>query len=140
MAIDFDQSGTFRQWTRQYLGPSVGMVMAPVQIIQSITTGGTFTLDPSTNLVNVNSSGAVTIILPSAATPTSGVQSQPQLFAKVPITVVDVGANAQAHPITITPAAGDTVMGLASIQISTNYGAYTLTPNPAQRTWNAIVP
>jgi hypothetical protein len=138
MSPDFDQSGTFRQWVRQYLGPSVGTVLVPQQIVQTITTGGSFTLDPSTNLVQVNSSGAVTITLPAASTPAAGVQAQPQLFAKVAIRIVDVGGNAAANPITIQPAAGDTILGLASIQITSNYGGFQLTPNPTARTWNSI--
>ena len=136
---DLDQGGTQRQWLRSYMGPSVGWVSAPLQNILPITTGGTYTLDPSTSLVEVNTTGAVTIVLPSAANP-GGSLSQQALFAKNPITVVDVGGNAFSHPITIQPKAGETIMGLASISLGTNFGGYTLQPIPAQVTWNSISP
>jgi hypothetical protein len=60
------------------------------------------------------------------------------LFIKNPIKVIDVGGNAAANPITINANAGDTIMGLASIQITSNYGGFQLTPNPTARTWNSI--
>jgi hypothetical protein len=49
-----------------------------------------------------------------------------------------VGGNAAANPITINPSAGDTIMGLASIQITSAFGGFVLTPNPTARTWNSI--
>jgi hypothetical protein len=141
MAIDLDQSGTSRQWQRTYLGPSVGWIMAPYQNILPITAAGTYTPDPSTNLVEVNVAGAVTIVLPPCQTPAAGAQAQPRLFASNPITIVDVGGNAAANNITITPNnVGETVMGLTSIKIATNYGGFTLQPVPAQKTWTNISP
>jgi hypothetical protein len=65
--------------------------MGPLQNVLPVTSAGTYTLDPSTNLVEVNVAGAVTIVLPSCQTPTAGAQAQPQLFVKNPITIVDVG-------------------------------------------------
>lgn len=137
---DLDQGGTSRQWIRSYLGPSVGWINEPLQNVLVITAAGSYVLDPSTNLVEVNVAGAVTITLPSAANPAAGVQAQPGLFAKNPITIVDVGGFANGNPITIAAKAGETVMGLASIQINSNFGAYTLLPNPQQLTWNSISP
>jgi len=139
--LDFDQSGTSRQWLRTYLGPSVGWIMAPYQIVLPITAAGTYSLDPSTNLVEVNVAGAVTIILPLSANPVVGPQAQPGLFADNPITIVDIGGNAAANNITIQPYnVSETVMGLASIKIATNFGGYTLQPVPGQRTWTSISP
>jgi hypothetical protein len=138
---DFDQSGTSRQWVKSYLGPSIGWIMEPLQNVLSISAGGTFVIDPSSSLVQVNTTGAVTLILPSCANPAAGPQAQPGLFAKNPITVVDVGGNAQLHPITIQRNnAGESIMGLASITISVNYGGYTLQPVPSTLTWNSISP
>jgi hypothetical protein len=134
MAIDFDQSGTSRQWT-------VGWVMGPVQNIQPVTVAGTYNLDPSVSLVEVNVARAVTVVLPLAADPVAGPQAQPGLFVNNPITIVDVGGNAQANPITVSPNnASETIMGLSSIKIATNYGGFTLTPVPAQKTWTSISP
>src|SRR6516164_11438278 len=125
--VDLDQSGTSRQWQRTYLGPSVGWIYVPYQNILPVTSAGSYVLDPSTNLVEVNVAGAVTIILPSCQFPAAGAQAQPRLFASNPITIVDVGGNAAANPITIQPFSGaETVMGLSSIKIATNYGGFTL--------------
>lgn len=138
---DLDQGGTNRQWVRSYMGPSVGWQEVPLQNILLITAPGTYTLDPSTSLVQVNVAGAVTIILPSAVTPPAGAQALPRLFAQTPITIVDIGNHAQANPITIQRNnANESIMGLASIQITVNYGGYTLQPNSAQKTWNSISP
>lgn len=137
---DLDQGGTLRQWVKSYMGPSVGWQYVPLQNVLSITTAGTITLDPSTSLVEVNVAGAVTIILPTAVVPAAGAQAQPQLFASTPITIVDIGNHAQANPITIQPHAGETIMGLNQIQITVNYGGFTLQPISAQKTWNSISP
>ena len=135
--LDLDQGGTSRQWVRTYMGPSVGWINTPLQNKLIAISAGTYTLDPSTSLVEVNSTGAVTIILPSCANPPAGAQALPGLFAKNPITVVDIGGNASAHPITIQPNnPSESIMGLASIQLTANYGGFTLTPIPETLTWN----
>jgi hypothetical protein len=139
--MDLDQSGTNRQWQRTYLGPSVGWIMAPYQNILPITAAGTYTLDPSTNLVEVNVAGAVTIILPAVTPPSAGPQALPRLFANNPITITDIGGNAAANNITIQPNnVSETVMNLTSIKIQTNYGGFTLQPVPSARTWSSISP
>src|SRR6516225_4038283 len=110
--VDLDQGGTSRQWSRNYLGPSVGWIMAPYQNILPITAAGTYTLDPSTNLVEVNVAAAVTIVLPSCQFPAAGAQAQPRLFASNPITIVGIGGNAATNNITINPNnVSETVMG-----------------------------
>lgn len=139
--VDLDQGGTFRGWVRQYLGPSVGWVMLPGQNILPIAVAGTYTLTPDITLVTVNVAGAVTIVLASAIQPSVSAGVQPGLFGNVPVTIVDIGGNATPHPIMIQPASGaETIMGLASISISVNYGGYTLVPNSPLKTWNSISP
>jgi hypothetical protein len=141
--VDLDQSSgaITRQWERVYMGPSIGWLDIPGQNLQPITAAGTYTIDPSINLVEVNVAGAVTIVLPSCQFPAAGAQAQPRLFANNPITIVDVGGNAATNNITINPASGaETIMGLSSIKIATAYGGYTLQPVPAQRTWTSISP
>lgn len=138
---DLDQGGTSRQWTRSYMGPSVGWVEVPLQNVLLITAAGTYALDPSTSLVEVNTTGSVTITLPSAVTPSAGAQAQPRLFAQNPITIVDIGGHAQASPITIQRNnVGESIMGLTSIQITVNFGGYVLQPNSGAATWNSISP
>lgn len=138
---DLDQGGTYRAWVRQYLGPSIGWAYAPLQNLLPITAAGTYILDPSTNLVTVNVAGAVTLVLPSAIDPTVPAGVLPGLFANNPITIVDIGGNASAHPITIQPASVlENIMGLASITLSVNYGGYSLLPSSVLKGWNSISP
>ena len=139
---DLDQGGTNRQYIRQYLGPSVGWVTipAPAASILPITAVGTYTVNRSVTLITVNVAGAVTLNLPKAHTPAVGAQAQPGLFVQTPITIVDVGGNATAHPITIAPAAGETIMSLASIQLTVNYGGWSLKPLDSLNGWEAISP
>lgn len=141
--IDLDQGGTSREWVRAYRGPSVGYIMVPQRNVLQITAAGTYVLDPSTSLVEVNVAGAVTITLPSAVVPSVGPQAQPGLFAQNPITIVDIGGNAgtPANNITIQRNnSNENIMGLASIKISVNYGGYTLAPSSTQKGWTSISP
>lgn len=133
---DLDQGGTSRQWLRTYMGPSVGWQYVPGNNVLVITAAGTYNLDPSINVVLVNVAGAVTIVLPSAVVPAAGAQAQPRLFAQNPITIVDNGGNASAHPITIQRNnSNENIMGLSSIQIQINYGGFVLNPSTALKGW-----
>lgn len=139
--VDLDQGGTSREWVNKYLGPSVGWIRVPSQNLFPITAPGTYFIDPSTSLITVSVSGLVTIILPSCVTPVAGAQAQPGLFAKNPITIVDIGGNALSFPITIQPNnPAETIMSLTSITISVAFGGYTLQPNSAASKWNSISP
>lgn len=133
---DLDQGGTKRAWVREYLGPSVGWIYAPQRNVLLITAAGTYNLDPSVSLVEVNVNGAVTVVLPAATDPSVGPQALPGLFAKNPITVVDIGGFAAGQPITIQRNnSAENILGLASIQITANYGGFTLKPSSTQRGW-----
>ena len=124
---------------RTYLGPSVGWVLLPGQNILPIQAGGTTIVVEGTSLVLVNFNGAVTIILPSAIHPSvsAGVIAPP--FADLPITIVDIGGFAGAHPITIQPASGaESIMGLASIQITAQYGSVGLRPSNTVKGWTQL--
>ncbi len=133
--LDLDQGGTFREWVNTYLGPSVGWVKVPAANILKITTVGTFTALIGTTLVTVNVAGGVTVNLPSSIPPPAGAMAVPGPFTQTPITIVDIGGNAQNFPITILPAVGETLMGLSSIQILNNFGGYILKPNPDIPGW-----
>lgn len=145
---DLDQGGTFRQWIKAYLGPSVGWVQIPSTNVLRITAAGTYQLNLSTTLVEVDVAGAVTIVLPSAqgsaslgGTGGTTEGATPGVAAKYPITIVDIGGFAQANPITIEPVSvAETIMGLTEITLSTNFGGYTLEPIPSAKTWNSISP
>lgn len=136
--IDLDQGGTSRQWVRTYMGPTVGWVYLPgLNPLPTITAAGTYILTPDTTLVQVNVAGAVIIILPTAIYPKVPATTQAALFAKKPVTVVDIGGFAAAHPITIEPASvAETIANLAQIQVDAAYGGYTLYPSNEQKGWS----
>ncbi len=125
-----------------YMGPSAGWARV-AQNLQAISAPGTYVLDPSVTRVTVNAAGAVTITLPTAVNPTyaGAATTQAALFAKGPITIVDVGGHAGANPITIQRNnVNESIMGLSQVQITVNFGGYTLMPNSAGATWNAVAP
>jgi hypothetical protein len=133
---DLDKGGTSRQWVLTYLGPSVGWVYLPGRNQFEIAAAGTYILQPDTSVVNVNVNGAVTIMLPSAINPKVPAGVQPALWAKTALSVVDTGGFATAHPITIMPTSvAETIMGLASVQITSAFGAFILSPNNTLKGW-----
>ena len=135
--LDLDQGGTYRQFVRRFLGPSVGWVWTPEDNVLPVTTAGTTTLLQGTTLVQVNVNGAVTVQLPSAkASVTAPAGALPGTFLALPITVVDIGGFAAAHNITIRPFGTETIMSLSSIAITAAYGGFTLTPNITSGGWN----
>lgn len=133
--LDLDQGGTTREWVNTYLGPSVGWVRLPSRNLLEVTAAGTYTLDPSTNLVHVDIAGAVTIILPPASNPAVPAGVLPGRYGKVSVGIVDIGGFASAHPITIQAAAGETIMSLASIRITSNFGGFILYPSNTLKGW-----
>lgn len=129
---DLDQGGTARQWQKVNLGPTVGWLLFQISNVLNVVLAGITNVSVGTTLVTVNVNGAVTIQLPSAIA-SGGI---PTTFLGLPITVVDIGGFAAANNITILPFGTETIMGLASIQIATNYGAFTLTPNTVSGGWS----
>lgn len=137
---DLDQGGTSREWVLTNMGPSIGWKYAPRRNVLLITAAGTYPINYSTSLIEVNIAGNVTIVLPSALDPLVPAGTLPGNYVKSPITIVDIGGHALAFPITIQPfSAAENVMGVSSpnfIQVNANYGGYTLYPSNAQRGWN----
>lgn len=135
---DLDQGGSFRQYVRRWLGPSVGWVNSPDDNVLPIIAAGTKTVVVGTTLVMVNINGLVTVQLPSAKAPTTTpAGALPGLSLGLPMTIVDIGGFASdANPITIMPYGTETIMGLASIQITSPFGAFVLLPNLTSGGWN----
>lgn len=127
MVDDLDKGGALRLWERTYLGPSLGWIMQQVTSIQKITSGGTYNVRPAVTLVEVNAAALVTLNLPSSI-------PYPGTIAN-PITIGDTGGNATTFNITIVPALGETIMGLASIAITNDYGSFTLVPDTVTGGW-----
>jgi hypothetical protein len=94
-----------------------GIAAAPPPIQRSITTSpiGVLATDAILN-ININA-GSPACTLPAAAT---------RLGAWLQFK--DVGPMFGAHPLTITPAAGETIDGLANVTLTTNHSRITLTP------------
>lgn len=133
---DFDQGGTFRQFQKLFLGPSVGWVWYPVTNRLFITAAGTYTISPSTNLIHVSVAGAVILNLPSAEQSAQGPGVIPGLSVFNPTIISDIGGFAQAHPITINPFAGELISGQNSVQLASNYGTVLLNPILTTGGWN----
>lgn len=135
--LDYDQGGTFRQFVRRYLGPSIGWVNSPDDNVVPVTVGGTTTVLVGTTLVPVNFNGAVTVQLPSSkASTTATPGAQPGLSLALPITIVDIGGfPSDAFPITILPFGAELIMGLASLQITVPYGGFVLMPRLVTGGW-----
>jgi hypothetical protein len=127
--LDLDQGGTYRQTQKLYLGPSIGWVEVADQWIQNITVGGTTTLVRGTNLILVNFNGSVTIQLPSLKASAAGAQALPRQFVTIPIVISDIGGFAFANPITILPFGAETISGLGSVPIGSNYGSIVIRPD-----------
>lgn len=128
--LDLDQGGTYRQYVRRFLGPSVGWVWTPENNVLPVTSGGTTTVLRGTTLVQVNFNGAVIIQLPSAkSSVTAPAGALPGTFLALPITVVDIGGFAGAHNITIRAFGTETIVTLPSVLISVAYGALVFFPN-----------
>lgn len=110
----------------------------PVRNVLPITAAGTFSILPSTNLVTVNVAGSVFIVLPSIITPTIPAGASPGRFVLNPISVIDIGGNAQNFPISVQGASNsETIDGQLSILMSANFGGLTFTPAPSVPGWTA---
>lgn len=128
LLMDLDQSSLYKASQRVYLGPSLGWIDVP-GYATIVNTTGTSIISLGITLVRVFFNGAgVVIKLPSAF----GFTQLPGTLAAQVITVCDIGGFAGANPITIQGTGSEQIDGLASIQITSNYGAFNLKPNITQ--------
>jgi len=81
---DLDQGGTFRQYERYWMGPSVGWVTQPQQAVLPITAAGTVAVSRGTNLITLNVNGSVTLNLPSAKASPQSPQAIPGQWVLIP--------------------------------------------------------
>lgn len=132
---DLDQGGTFREWVRIYMGPSVGWIMAPARNVLDITAAGAYTIIQGCTLVIINTIGAVTLTMPSAINPTVSAGVLPGPYVKNIITIVDIAGTPN---VTIDPASGaESIMGLGSIHLGVAYGSFSLRPDNVLKGWTA---
>jgi hypothetical protein len=125
---DLDQGGTFRQYQRVFMGPSVGWLFVPQQAVLPIVAAGTYAIARGTNLITTNAAGDITINLPSSKASALGPQAIPGQWWLELVTIADVGGLASAHNYLINPSGAETISGLAQIQLASNYGAFLLKP------------
>jgi hypothetical protein len=128
--LDLDQGGTFRQFQKVFMGPSVGWLSVPVQAIINQTAAGTLTLQRWTNLVKINvAAGVLNINLPSSMATALGPQAIPGQWVYNPVVVVDIlGTASGALTVNINPFGSELISGLAQVQLATPYGTILLEP------------
>lgn len=133
---DLDQGGTFRQWVKMYMGPSVGWLDVPVDAILNILAGGTFVIARGTSLILINVDANVTLNLPSAKATIRGPQAIPGQWVINPVTIVDIGGFAGTRVYNIVPFPGELISGLASVQLAAPRGTVILIPILTTGGWN----
>ena len=135
---DVDQGGISRITHALGVGPSVGATTTLWRGTMFITMPGTYVLDTSVNFVGVNVAGAVTIVLPPVLVPAVPAIAIPGGYINNVIYITDVGGHANTNPIIVQPAAGQTIIGLSSIQIGGKYGTVSLVPNNTAQGYNQL--
>lgn len=128
--LDLDQGGTFRQYQRVWMGPSVGWLSVPVQAILTLTTAGAYTIQRWTNLIKVaTASGVININLPSSKATAQGPQAIPGQWVYNPVVIVDtLGTASGALTVNINPNGTELISGLAQVQLASPYGTILLEP------------
>jgi hypothetical protein len=116
--LDFDQSNTYAgHRIRTYLGPSLGWVEVQVRPPRTISVAGTFPILPGDSVIHVNVPGLVTLLLPSVLVWVPEAGYQPATGFERAIWIKDLGGNAAAFPITVTPFGIQTIDLQSSLQI-----------------------
>lgn len=135
---DLDQGGTFRQWTRQWMGPSVGWVNVPVDAVLDITAGGVYTIARGTSLILLNVNASVTLNLPSSKASPKGPQAIPGQWVINPVTILDQGgfANPGTVDYLINPSGTELISGLPNVTLAAPHGTVILIPLLVTGGWN----
>lgn len=133
---DLDQSGRGFQKARTYLGPSLGWVDTQVQPARTITSPGTYVIQPGDSVIFVSAAaGSVTIQLPDVVGWFQSPAYQPATGFARAITIKDLG-NAATFPITIIPKTGQVVDNqLTSTSIGQSYGSAVFFPDDGLTGW-----
>jgi hypothetical protein len=134
--LDLDQGGTFRQWVKMYMGPSVGWVSVPVDAVLDITAGGAYSILRGTSLILINVDDDVTINLPSSLAAVQGPQVLPGQWVINPITIIDIGGFAGTRTYSIVPFGSELISGLASVDLASPRGTIILIPILTTGGWN----
>lgn len=106
---DLDQSGNSFQTVQVYMGPSLGWMTVQVKPSQSVIAAGAVTLASGASLVFVNVAGLVTINLPDVKKWLQEAAYLPAVGFERAIWIKDLGGNANANNITVTPFGTQTI-------------------------------
>lgn len=134
--LDLDMGGTFRQWVKMYMGPSVGWVSVPIDAVLDITAAGTYAIARGTSLILINVDANVTINLPSSRAAPQGPQAITGQWVINPVTIVDIGGFAGTRTYRINPFAGELISGLTSVDLAAPRGTVILIPILTTGGWN----
>lgn len=128
--LDLDQGGTFRQYQRIWMGPSVGWQTMPVQAVLNIAAAGTYTILRWTNLIKIKATaGVVTINLPLSQASAQGPQAIPGQWVYNPVIITDLGGQCGlAVTCNINRAGAELISGLTQVQLATPYATVLLEP------------
>lgn len=136
--LDLDQGGTFRQWVKYFMGPSVGWVTVPVDAVLDITAGGTYTIQRGTSLIMINVNASVVLNLPSSKAAPQGPQALPGQWVINPVTIIDIGGFANPGTVNydINPSGSELISGLSTVRLGTPRGTVILIPILTTGGWN----
>lgn len=135
---DLDQGGTFRQWVKMFMGPSVGWISVPVDAVLDIIAGGSYTIARGTSLILLNVNADVNILLPSSKASVAGPQAIPGQWVINPVTIVDIGGFAGTRTYNVIPTFGETISSLSTVQLASPFGTLILNPLLTTGGWNLI--
>lgn len=133
--LDLDQGGTFRQYQKVWLGPSIGWMDFPVTAILLVNAAGTFAIQRATNFIQLSvAAGVVNINLPSSK---AGVaQALPGQSVQTPTIITDIlGTAGAAATINVNANGTELISGLASVQLASPFGTLLLNPNLSAGGW-----
>lgn len=117
------------------MGPSVGWQLAPASVILPITVTGTTNALVGNSLITFNVAATATVQLFRSRGNSAGPGVVPGTWVPTPIVIVDIGGNAATFNKTILPFAGESIDGLTSLLIDSNYGTWVITPNLDTGVW-----
>lgn len=128
LPADLDKGGGYAQKMRSYFGPSLGWLDEYILPQGTITSAGTFSVDPGTSLVLVDVAGLVTLNLGDVNLFLQLTSVQPANGIERCVWIKDYGGNAAAFNITINPFGTQKIDKLTQLIIGQNRQIVRLYP------------
>lgn len=124
--LDNVKGSPIRGW-RVYCGPSLGWIDAPV--FQDTIITGDHTVQPYQSIILCNLGGAAALTLPNLNTWLN------QVYGSWPIYVKDITGNFSTRNLTVTPVAAQTIDGLATLTLVSDYASVIIRPRSDYLGW-----